>query len=101
MIDRNNELPVSRQAKLLGISRGSVYYQPRGVSEAEFSLMRHIDELHLEHPFMGSRQLTRQLRRQGFEAADCMYAHLCCAWAYPMRWLSMSPTLPQLNQRRQ
>ena len=49
MIDRNNELPVSHQAKLLGISRGSVYYQPRGVSEAELSLMRHIDELHLEH----------------------------------------------------
>jgi putative transposase len=67
MIDRNDELSISRQAKLLGISRGSVYYQSQGVSEAELSLMRHIDELHLEHPFMGSRQLTRQLRRQGFE----------------------------------
>ena len=67
MIDRNDKLPISHQAKLLGISRGSVYYQPRGVSEAELSLMRHIDELHLEHPFMGSRQLTRQLHRQGFE----------------------------------
>jgi putative transposase len=68
MIDRNDKLSISRQAKLLGISRGRVYYQPQGVSDAELSLMRNIDELHLEHPFMGSRQLTRQLRRLEFEA---------------------------------
>ena len=67
MIDRDNELSISAQAKLLGISRGSVYYLPQGVSEAELALMRQIDELHLEHPFMGARQLVRQLRRLGFE----------------------------------
>ena len=67
MIDRNNTLPISHQVKLLGISRGSVYYLPQGVSEAELALMRQIDELHLEHPFMGARQLVRQLRRLGFE----------------------------------
>ena len=67
MIDRNDKLSISRQAKLLGISRGSVYYLPQGVNEAELALMRQIDELHLEHPFMGARQLVRQLRRLGFE----------------------------------
>lgn len=67
MIDRSDKLPISRQAKLLGISRGSVYYLPQGISEAELALMRQIDQLHLEHPFMGSRQLTRQLLRLGFE----------------------------------
>ena len=65
MIDRNDKLSISRQAKLLGISRGSVYYQSQGVSEAELSLMRNIDELHLEHPFMGARMLRDQLDRQG------------------------------------
>ena len=59
MIDRNDKLSISRQAKLLGISRGSVYYLPQGVNEAELSLMRQIDELHLKHPFMGARQLVR------------------------------------------
>ena len=59
MIDRNDKLSISRQAKLLGISRGSVYYLPQGVSEAQMALMRQIDELHLEHPFMGARQLVR------------------------------------------
>lgn len=69
MIDRSTQakLSISTQAKLLGISRGSVYYLPLGVSDAQLALMRQIDELHLEHPFMGARQLMRQLRRQGFE----------------------------------
>jgi putative transposase len=54
-------LPITRQAQLLGISRGSVYYLPRPVSEADLALMRRIDELHLEHPFMGARMLRDQL----------------------------------------
>ena len=67
MIDRDDKLSVSQQAKLLGISRGSVYYLPRAVSEADLALMRRIDQLHLEHPFMGQRMLVRQLKRQGVQ----------------------------------
>jgi putative transposase len=67
MIDRDNELCITRQAELLGISRGSVYYLPRPVSEADLALMRRIDELHLEHPYMGARMLRRMLVRQGFK----------------------------------
>jgi putative transposase len=52
---------------LLGISRGSVYYQPMPVSEAELALMRCIDRLHLEHPYAGSRMLRDLLRLQGVE----------------------------------
>jgi hypothetical protein len=55
MIDRNDDLPMSRQAKVLGISRGSVYYLPRTVSADDLALMRRIDELHLDYPFAGSR----------------------------------------------
>ena len=67
MIDRDDKLPVSRQAKLLKISRGTVYYTPRPTSEADLALMRRIDELHLEHPFMGQRMLARQLKRQSVQ----------------------------------
>ena len=67
MIDRNSDLSISAQARLLGISRDSVYYLPQGVNEAELALMRQMDELHLQFPFMGVRQLCRQLRRLGFE----------------------------------
>jgi putative transposase len=57
MIDRNHELSVSRQAKMLGISRGSVYYLPQPVSVVDLALMRRIDDLHLDYPFAGSRML--------------------------------------------
>ena len=65
MIDRDHQLSIARQSELLGISRGSVYYLPRPVSAADLALMRRIDELHLEHPFMGARMLRDQLDRQG------------------------------------
>jgi hypothetical protein len=52
MIDRDHSLSVTRQAELLAISRGSVYHLPRPVREADLALMRRIDELHLEHPFI-------------------------------------------------
>jgi putative transposase len=68
MIDRTHDLSVTRQAELVGISRGSVYYLPRLVSEADLALMRRLDELHLEHPFMGARMLRDQLHREGITA---------------------------------
>ena len=57
MIDRTHQLCISRQAQLLEISRGSVYYQPKQVSEEDLVLMRKLDELHLEYPFTGARML--------------------------------------------
>lgn len=54
----------SRQAELLAISRGAMYL-PRPVGEADLALVRHIEELHLEHPFMGARMLRNQLQRGG------------------------------------
>src|SRR5450432_2541892 len=67
MIDRNHDLPIVRQAKVLNISRGSVYYKPRPVSAEDLALMRRIDELHLEYPFAGSRMLRDFLNREGVE----------------------------------
>ncbi len=65
MIDRTDKLPVTRQAELLNVSRGSVYYLPKPMSEADLKLMRRIDELHLEHPFAGARMLRGLLRQEG------------------------------------
>jgi putative transposase len=67
MIDRKHRLPVTRQAQLLGISRGAVYYLPQPVGAADLALMRRLDELHLEHPFMGARMLRRQLQSGGLQ----------------------------------
>ena len=67
MIDRTHELPITRQAEILEISRGSVYYLPKPVGEHDLKLMRRIDELHLELPFAGSRMLRDLLRQEGIE----------------------------------
>ena len=76
MIDRGHGLSVARQAKALGISRGSVYYLPRPASEADLSLMRRIDELHLDYPFAGSRMLRGLLRAEGHEVGRLHVATL-------------------------
>jgi putative transposase len=67
MIDRSHSLPLARQVRELGISRGSVYYLPRPVSTADLAIMRRMDELHLEYPFAGSRMLRDLLRQEGIE----------------------------------
>ena len=67
MIDREHELPLVRQADLLGLSRGSLYYKNRPVTAAALAIMRRIDELHLEYPFAGSRMLGDLLRGEGVE----------------------------------
>jgi len=67
MIDRGHELPMTRQAKLLKLSRSSVYYRPRPVSPADLAIMRRIDELHLDYPFAGSRMLRDLLRGEGIQ----------------------------------
>ena len=67
MIDREHELPIARQAKLLNISRGAVYYEPRPVSAETLAIMRRIDELHMDFPFAGSRMLRDMLNREGIE----------------------------------
>jgi len=66
MIDRNHPLPINRQAKAVGISRGSVYYLPRPVSDYDQELMRQIDHLHLDLPFAGSRMLRDLLKQEGY-----------------------------------
>lgn len=65
MIDRGHKLPLTRQAAMLGISRGSLYYSACPVSAAELAIMRRIDELHLDYPFAGSRMLRDLLRGEG------------------------------------
>jgi putative transposase len=67
MIDRTHRLPLTRQTTLLGISRGSVYYAPRPISDSDLRVMRRMDALHLEHPFMGARLLRDTLNREGFQ----------------------------------
>lgn len=76
MLERTAKLSVSRQAILLGISRGSIYYQNRPVSDADLKLMHRIDKLHTEFPFAGSRMLRGLLAQEGFKVGRLHVATL-------------------------
>jgi len=65
MINREHDLPITKQAQVLRISRGSVYYLTRPMPEADLAIMRRLDRLHLEFPFAGSRMLQGLLVAEG------------------------------------
>ena len=71
MIDREHDLPLVRQAAVLGLARSSVYYQPRPASAEDLAIMRRIDQLHLDFPFAGSRMLRDFLRAEGVKIGRC------------------------------
>ena len=61
----NGTLSMRRQCALLAVTRSSVYYEPVVPDAEELALMRRIDELHLQHPFFGSRMITQTLKAEG------------------------------------
>ena len=66
MVDREHpKLPIVRQCALLEVTRSSVYYRPKGASEADLSLMGESDRQYLETPFYGSRRMKAWLERRG------------------------------------
>ena len=72
MIDRGHDLSIIKQAEILKVSRGSVYYLPRPASSADLEIMQRLDRLHLEYPFAGSRMLRGLLALQGARSAAGM-----------------------------
>jgi putative transposase len=67
MIDKEEELPITRQCALLGLCRSGVYYQAVPVSAKDLELMRQIDEIHLFCPFYGSRNIRDELWSRGYD----------------------------------
>ena len=67
MIDREDELSVKRQCRLLELNRSTVYYRMAPVGEEDLALMRRIDEMHLRRPFYGSRRIRDWLQDEGDE----------------------------------
>jgi len=63
-IDRSIGLPIAVQAELLGISKASIYYQKKEVSQEEVALMNKIDEIYTDCPFYGSRKIAKELTKQ-------------------------------------
>jgi putative transposase len=67
MIDKSFKITITRQAELLNITRTTLYYMPKLMNDNDLQILRVMDELHLQYPFMGSRMLQDQLNRKGIE----------------------------------
>ena len=67
MIDMEHKLPITKQCKILELSRSSIYYEPAPVSDKDRELIRLIDEIHLEEPYLGSRRIKIILKRKGYK----------------------------------
>ncbi len=67
MIDPKRKLTVTKQAKLLKISRDCVYYSPRLPSDRDLITMHFMDQLHTQQPFIGSQMIKTQLNGMGMK----------------------------------
>jgi putative transposase len=74
MINRDRtDLSLTKQCKLLKISRSSLYYAPVGVNAETLALMNEIDHVSKKHPFFGSRQIAAYLPRNGSMRAATVF----------------------------
>ena len=73
MIDREHPLPVTRRVSCWRSRARRCTTVPQPVAAADLALMRRIDELHLQHPFAGSRMLRDLLRLQGCGSGASMW----------------------------
>ena len=65
LIDHDDdEIPVLRQAELLGIHRSPLYYKPRPTGHRDVVIKHAIDEIYTKYPFYGSRRISIELRRK-------------------------------------
>lgn len=90
-----DEFPLTTQARLLGLHRSGLYYQPRLPAAAEVSLKHRIDEIYTATPFYGSRKIAAQLRYEGYETCrETVHRY--------MREMGLQAIYPQpnLSQRR-
>ena len=69
MINKKHTLPITRQCKILDLSRSSLYYQPVKICEYDLNMMSLIDEIHLRYPFYGSRRILDELLDNGFHVS--------------------------------
>ncbi len=60
-------LSVRAQCKLLGLSRSGLYYKPLPLNPVQQEIQEKLDELYTEHPYYGTRRLSKALKREGYQ----------------------------------
>ena len=65
MIQQGAPISISEQCRILGVARSTYYYEVTGESDENLATMKRIDELYLDNPTWGSRQMRDRLRLEG------------------------------------
>lgn len=99
MIDPTSHLSIVRQCALLDLARSTLYYRPKPICDADLALMHRIDELHLEHPFLGSRRLARMLCREGLKVGRCHVGTLMRMMGIEAIYRKKRTSLPEKGHR--
>jgi len=67
LVDRQDtRLSLRRQCRLLGVARSGVYRPAAPANDNDLAVMRRLDELFTQWPFLGSRRMAMMLRENGF-----------------------------------
>ena len=90
--DKIDNLYIADKCDLLNIPRSTYYYQAKPISKLNLKIMRRIDELYTDWPFMGSRQMRDMFRREGLKTNRKRIQRLMRIMGiqaiYPKKWLS-------------
>lgn len=92
-------LSIVRQCSLLGIYRSTYYYRPKDESAENLGLMRLIDEKYLQSPCFGSRQMTRWLRRRGYQVSRKRIRRLMALMGLKAIYPKPRTTIPDQSHR--
>lgn len=101
----NGQLTRKDQARLLGISRSSLYYQPRPIDSETLDLLNKVDKIHTDWPDYGARKIRAKLFRDykiniGRKRARSLMEDLCIEAVYQKPHLSQNnkphPVFPYL-----
>ena len=65
MIKKSEPLSITCQCRLLSLNRSGIYYKPSAPHEDELEIMRLIDCIHTNRPFLGIRRIADALQGVG------------------------------------
>ncbi len=87
LIKEDGTLPLARKCALAGVSRSSLYYEPKPPDAERLRLRRLVDELYMAFPCCGTQRVGLHLRRQGHGVgrglARTLMAEVCWRTVYP------------------
>ena len=87
LIREDDTLALSRKCELAGVSRSSLYYEPRPAEEWRLSLQLLVDRLYMEFPYYGTRRVSLHLRREGHDVGRDLARSLMAA----VNWRTVYP----------